>query len=366
MNIRSININLLKPYEQNTKIHTPEQVDMIANSIQQFGFRQPIVIDKNNVVVVGHGRLKAAKKLGIAEIPCVVIDDLTEDEIKAYRIVDNKANESEWDFAMLDEELKDINYDMAEFGFDEFEDFGTDDYEEFEEPEDERSASFRHNVFENQELVQFPITNKYGFPDMKPTYTTGNKFIRFCDWKETDERPEEYIAHFFYDDYKFMSAWREPNKYVDRLRQFKAVISPDFSLYTDFPMALQILSCYRRQWCGAYWQSLGIDVIPDVIWGEPETFEWCFDGIPKGGTVALSSVGVKRDKEWNSKEGSLFKQGYDEMLKRLEPETILYYGDMIDGLEGNIIRIPSFYEQKREMLNEMSRLRKEQDGQRKK
>ena len=191
MNIRSININLLKPYEQNTKIHTPEQVDMIANSIQQFGFRQPIVIDKNNVVVVGHGRLKAAKKLGLAEIPCVVIDDLTEDEIKAYRIVDNKANESEWDFAMLDEELKDINYDMADFGFDEFEDFGTDDYEEFEEPEDERSASFRHNVFENQELVQFPITNKYGFPDMKPTYTTGNKFIRFCDWKETDERPED-------------------------------------------------------------------------------------------------------------------------------------------------------------------------------
>ena len=109
---------------------------------------------------------------------------------------------------------------------------------------------------------------------------------------------------------------------------------------------MQILSCYRRQWCGAYWQALGLDVIPDVVWGDKESYEFCFDGIPKGGTVAVSSVGVKNDEEWNNKKGQLFIDGYNEMLKRLKPETILFYGKLIDGLEGNIIRIPSYYEEK--------------------
>ena len=91
-------------------------------------------------------------------------------------------------------------------------------------------------------------------------------------------------------------------------------------------------------------------------------FDYCFDGIPVGGTVAVSSVGVKRDKSWNNAEGDMFKKGYDEMLKRLEPTTVLFYGDMIDGLEGNIIRIPSYYEQKRGFLNELSRNKKNGQG----
>ena len=113
--------------------------------------------------------------------------------------------------------------------------------------------------------MQFPIDNKYGFPEMEATDTTGDKMCRFMDWKEVDN-PKDYIAHFYYDDYKFMQAWRNPNKYIEQLRKFKAVVSPDFSLYTDFPKALQILSCYRRQWVGAYWQMMGLDVIPDVVW----------------------------------------------------------------------------------------------------
>ena len=99
-------------------------------------------------------------------------------------------------------------------------------------------------------------------------------------------------------------------------------------------------------------------MIPDVVWGEKKSFDFCFDGIPKHSTVAVSSVGVKRDKDWNNETSSLFRDGYNEMLKRLEPTAILYYGDMIDGLEGNIIKIPSFYEQKREMLNERAAVKR--------
>lgn len=215
---------------------------------------------------------------------------------------------------------------------------------------DNRSPSCQHNVFENQEKMQFPIDNKYGMPKISATQTVGDKMLRFCDFKEISD-PENYIAHFYYDDYKFISAWRNPDKYIERLKRFKAVISPDFSLYTDFPKALQILSCYRRQWCGAYWQYMGIDVIPDVVWGDESSFEFCFEGIPIHSTVAVSSVGIKRNDEWNDKKNSLFRIGYNEMLNRLEPTTILFYGDIIDGLEGNIIRVPSYYEQKRQILN---------------
>ena len=358
MKVIEVDVNKLMPYTNNPR-KNDRAVDPVANSIREFGFKVPLVIDNKNNVVCGHTRLKAAKKLGMKAVPCIIADDLTEEQITAFRLADNKVGElAEWDFDLLGDELDGIfDIDMSEFGFDLS--FGEEEkkergIEEDKTDEDLRDPSCQHNVFENQDRMQFPCVGFYGIPEMSPTQTVGNKMVRFMDWKEVDN-PQEYIAHFYYDDYKFISAWREPDKYIERLREFKAVISPDFSLYTDFPRALQILSCYRRQWCGAYWQLLGIDVIPDVVWGDKESFAYCFDGIPKGGTVAVSSVGVKRDNEWNNKNGDMFKAGYDEMLKRLEPTTILFYGDMIDGLEGNIIQIPSYYAQKREMLNERRR-----------
>ena len=110
----------LKPYAKNAKKHPDDQVEHIANSIREFGFRQPIVVDKNNVVVIGHGRLLAAKKLGLEEVPVVKVDDLTEAQINALRLADNKTNESEWDMLTLDAELADLSldFDMADFGFD--------------------------------------------------------------------------------------------------------------------------------------------------------------------------------------------------------------------------------------------------------
>lgn len=337
----------IKPYRKNAKKHPPEQVDKIAESIKQFGFRQNLVVDENNVLVIGHGRWLAARKLGLERVPCMRVYDLSEEQLKALRLADNRVAESGWDEDILKIELDDIaDLNMGDFGFDDF-DLSKSDYV------DTRPASIRHNVFENQETRQFPIENYYGIPVMAPTFTTGHKFARFIDFPEISH-PEEYICHFYYDDYKFMSAWREPDKYIAKLRKFKAVIAPDFSSYTDFPIVLQILGAYRRNWCGAYWQSCGLDVIPDVQWGDnEETYKWCFEGIPQNSTVAISSLGVAGNDDWNGKnENNWFKKGFDEMMKRLQPSTILWYGDMISGCEGNIIRIPSFYEEKRAMLNE--------------
>jgi len=120
MNIKNINIGKLIPYKKNAKKHPKEQIEHIANSIKEFGFKQPVVIDSENNIVVGHARVLAAKKLGMVEVPCVIADDLNEEQIKALRLADNKTNESDWDMALLDAELEDIfNIDMSLFGFDE-------------------------------------------------------------------------------------------------------------------------------------------------------------------------------------------------------------------------------------------------------
>ena len=114
------NIKELKPYKKNAKKHSKEQVEQIANSIKEFGFTQPVIVDKNNEVVAGHGRILGAKKAGLKSVPTVCLEELTEEQIKAYRLVDNKLNESEWDYSLLDEELENLteDIDMDLFGFD--------------------------------------------------------------------------------------------------------------------------------------------------------------------------------------------------------------------------------------------------------
>ena len=112
----------IRPYEKNPR-KNDAAVKYVAESITQFGFKVPIVIDNNDVIVAGHTRWKAAKKLGLETVPCVVADDLTEDQIKAFRLADNKvAEKAEWDFDLLSEELDELfDFDMAVLGFDDTE-----------------------------------------------------------------------------------------------------------------------------------------------------------------------------------------------------------------------------------------------------
>ena len=119
MQIIDKKIGEIKPYEKNPR-KNDNAVDAVASSISQFGFKNPIVIDGNNVIICGHTRYKAAQKLGLDVVPCVVADDLTEEQIKAYRLADNKVAElAEWDIDLLGEELDGIfDIDMSEFGFD--------------------------------------------------------------------------------------------------------------------------------------------------------------------------------------------------------------------------------------------------------
>ena len=120
MKIIEMQLKYLRPYERNPR-RNDSSVDAVAESIKEFGFNVPIVIDKDNIIVCGHTRFKAAKKLKLKSVPCVIKDDLTEEQIKAYRLADNKVGEnSTWDIELLDTELAEIEtIDMGLFGFEE-------------------------------------------------------------------------------------------------------------------------------------------------------------------------------------------------------------------------------------------------------
>ena len=133
-----IDPNIVKPYEHNAKLHPPKQIEAIVKSINRFGWQQDTVITADNVLVVGHGRRLAALQIG-CEMPYHRVgknaDELTDDDIKALRLADNKTNESPWDYAELEAELAELelsDLDMGDFGFDDVE---TEEQEDFEAPE---------------------------------------------------------------------------------------------------------------------------------------------------------------------------------------------------------------------------------------
>ena len=127
MEIIQKNIDELKPYKNNPR-HNDVAVEAVANSIKEFGFKVPIILDKDDEIIAGHTRLKAAKQLGLEDVPCIIADDLTDEQIKAFRLADNKVAElADWDFDSLKAELEeldgmDLDFDMADFGFEEFDD----------------------------------------------------------------------------------------------------------------------------------------------------------------------------------------------------------------------------------------------------
>lgn len=128
--------------------------------------------------------------------------------------------------------------------------------------------------------------------------------------------------HFFLDDFRFESVWNRPNAALRAIQKVPIVLSPDFSLYRDWPLMLQMWNTYRNRWCGAWWQSQGVTVIPTVSWSTPESYEFCFAGIEQNSLVAIGTVGTNN----NSTEKHLFLLGLHEMISRLQPSRILCYG----------------------------------------
>ena len=159
MNIIQRELDSIRPYAANAKKHDATQVANVAESIRQYGFVQPIVIDKDGVIVIGHCRALAAKKLGMKEVPCVCVDDLTPEQVKALRVVDNKTNESPWDMDLLAAELPGLDLEGFEFdwGIENEDEYGTD----FLLPDGDKSeiCQMTFTLHEQQkELIEYAMT----------------------------------------------------------------------------------------------------------------------------------------------------------------------------------------------------------------
>ena len=336
MRIESIDLDKIIPYENNPRFND-DAVEYVASSIKAFGFKVPIVIDKNNVIVTGHTRVKAAEILGLEKVPCIKADDLTDDQIKAFRIADNKVSEfATWDYDKLDIELEDIDIDMTSFGIDidigSFDNVETDNIEEqdddgyYGDERDRTNKAYNLDIIDHSNLTndfwQMPIIRNNNFI---PTDMIGFNYAKSNDRKDVG-------IHFYIDDYQFERIWNDPEKYVDILMEYDGILSPDFSLYMDMPMAMKIWNIYRSRQIGAYYQSKGIKVIPTISWAEAETFEFCFQGIPKGSVVSISTIGVKRDEE----AMKIWTNGVTEMIRQIEPSAILIYGGKLEYDYGDV------------------------------
>ena len=199
--------------------------------------------------------------------------------------------------------------------------------------------------YENVNKMLFEGTGQYNIPQIFPTQYEHCEWIGF-NYASSCKNKEGKGVHFFLDDYQFIRLWTDIDRYIPMLIPYEYVMSPDFSMFTDFPKALQIYNHYRKHWIGAYMQQFGIKVIPTICWSTLESYEWCFDGEPVGGCVAVSSVGCMKNKK--SKE--LFINGYLEMVKRLEPTQIIFYGNVPDECKGNIVRVKQFSEKFKEAV----------------
>ena len=322
--IQKVDIFKLKPYERNAKIHTEEQLEKLSKSIEEFGFISPVLIDKDFNIIAGHGRVEAAKRSGVKEVPCAIIEGLTEAQQRAYILADNRLSEfSKWDKDMLAYELGeiaelDLDFDIDDFDFPELELDSNEGYygDERERTNKAYNLDIAQEVEDKSDFWQMPIIKCDNFiPD---------NIIGF-NYAKTSKNKNVGV-HLFVDDYQFERLWTAPEKYVDILKEYECIFSPDFSLYNDMPMPMKIWNVYRSRMLGAYYQSKGIKVIPTISWSEEATFEFCFCGIPKGSIVAISTIGVKD----NERNFNIWKNGVDAMIEAIEPSMILIYGGSVE------------------------------------
>lgn len=194
----------------------------------------------------------------------------------------------------------------------------------------DRNIQFWNNL----EKQVFPGVGPYDIPEIKPEKYIECKYVRFIEACKIQNGSGKGV-HFFVDDFYFDRIWNQFNRYMGMLSKFDAVLTPDWSNYTDWPVAVNIWNHYKKHYVGAYLQSKGVRVYPTIEWSTKESHKWCFDGEPIGGCVAIGSIGTQKNAEANK----LFIYGYEAMLERLQPETIMFWGSVPRECKGNIIRM---------------------------
>ena len=186
---------------------------------------------------------------------------------------------------------------------------------------------FMRNNYAGQGKWNIPLVKK------QDINTTDVSLIACSDTKANDRvENTKNGVHFFVDDYRFNGIYNAPERSLRKYAQYAFLLTPDFSTYADMDMWRQLESVAKNRWCGAYWQSKGLTVIPTISWSTPRSFDFCFDGVEKNATLAIGMIGCKGNK-------TRFMRGYHAMLEKLAPTAIICFGTPFEEMSGNIIPV---------------------------
>lgn len=316
-------ISDIVPYARNAR-RNARAVPVVADSIREFGLRGQILLEsrENPVIVTGHTRVAACKSLGWTEIPdehIAFCDGMTPEQVKAYRIADNKTGEvATWNISMLKSEVASLagKLDMSRFGC---------DFKGGLKPYG--AERLRTDGAYNLDICDRAACGPSGMPPLRGRMAKPAELMGF-NYAATASPAAKRASgcHFFIDDYQFERVWNRPRAYLDTLRGFGCVLTPDFSLYMDMPDPMQRWNAYRSRALGAFWQREGLKVVPALTWAQPETYAYCFSGLPRRSTVAVSTVGAKGDAD----ALAVWRGGMAEAMRRLEPRRVLLYGGRLE------------------------------------
>ena len=213
---------------------------------------------------------------------------------------------------------------------------------------DDKSDYEFEKSLKKQKLVrnQFKMAGKYGMPIIKKQEIDLDKIdlLGYVKTKPNDEENKDKTIHFFTYDWNFESVFDKPEKAMEKLDQYYALLSPEFSLYWDMPKAMQIYNTFKNRWCGAFWQKMGKIVIPTVCCAGEESYDFCFDGIEEGSVVAISTYRREQHKH------EILKS-YNRMLEVIKPSAVIIYGEVFPEMKGNIKVISPF--NKEELIAKM-------------
>lgn len=181
---------------------------------------------------------------------------------------------------------------------------------------------------------QFEPHGKYGFPLVRASDVNLNdlKLMACTNVVADDCEYFDFGVHFFVDDEKFKDAYEKPDNRVSIYSQYRFCCTPDYSVYAEMPVWRQIESVAKNRWCGAFWQSKGIAVVPTVSWDRYSSYDFCFDGIEPGAVVAVATYACL-------KERAVFMRGYDAMLERVRPRAIVCYGRPFPAMRGSVVAV---------------------------
>lgn len=189
----------------------------------------------------------------------------------------------------------------------------------------------------------FPASNSLGIPDLRPAPLSAiPDYLIPYDSRVRAQTIDltKAAIHFFQDDYRFEQVWSKPEKTLQGLDKYRIVLTPDFSLFSDWPVAVQLWNVYRARWCGCLWQEAGFQVIPTVSWGTPDSYRYAFLGLPAHSLLAVGTIGVDLDTPLVRQH---FSAGFTHMVNLLNPTTVLCYGPLPDDIADlvSIVDYPS-------------------------